>query len=407
MDRRGGAERRGRRRACRPAAGAHADHDGQQHHQPAGHRAARLAGVRRAPERHGGGAAGRPVGLLRADDVRDARPVSARRRADREAHAACGRRPSRGQRDRSRARARRRSAPTRTARGHVGLLPRRRGPRASSSRRSATGPHSGEALHRWVLRHPNVVFVGGVDRGHPRGALAASSGSPARGARPRGRRCCCCALHSRERHRGQRREPARHGASCRRGFSPSSTSASDGVPAEYRTAVVVPTLFGSVEAVREALDHLEVQFLANREAHLHFALLSDFTDSPTETRGDGRGDLAAAVEGVHALNARYAARDRRRLLSLPPAAAMESEAGRVDGVGAQARQARASSTASCAAARTTRSRRSWATSAAPRACGTSSRSTPTPCSRPTRRRSSSARWRIRSTAPCTTRRADA
>ena len=79
-----------------------------------------------------------------------------------------------------------------------------------------------------------------------------------------------------------------------------------GVPPEFRTAVVIPTLFGSVDAVREALDHLEVQFLANREAHLHFAVLSDFTDSPTETR-EGDGEIvAAAVEGVRALNARYA-----------------------------------------------------------------------------------------------------
>ena len=80
----------------------------------------------------------------------------------------------------------------------------------------------------------------------------------------------------------------------------------EGVPVEYRTAVVIPTLFASVEAVREALEHLEVQFLANREAHLHFAVLSDFTDSPTETRDDDGAIVDAAVEGVRALNARYA-----------------------------------------------------------------------------------------------------
>jgi cellobiose phosphorylase len=79
-----------------------------------------------------------------------------------------------------------------------------------------------------------------------------------------------------------------------------------GVPPEFRTAVVIPTLFGSVEAVREALDNLEVQFLANREAHLHFAVLSDFTDSATETRADDAAILEAATEGVRALNARYA-----------------------------------------------------------------------------------------------------
>ena len=70
------------------------------------------------------------------------------------------------------------------------------------------------------------------------------------------------------------------------------------MPPEFRTAVVIPTLFGSVEAVREALENLEVQFLANREAHLHFAVLSDFTDAPTETREDDAAIVAAAVEGV-------------------------------------------------------------------------------------------------------------
>jgi cyclic beta-1,2-glucan synthetase len=79
-----------------------------------------------------------------------------------------------------------------------------------------------------------------------------------------------------------------------------------GVPPEFRTAVVIPTLFGSVDAVREALENLEVQFLANREAHLHFAVLICGADSATETRESDAAIVDAAVEGVKALNARYA-----------------------------------------------------------------------------------------------------
>ncbi|MEQ1689738.1 MAG: glucoamylase family protein, partial [Gemmatimonas sp.] len=79
-----------------------------------------------------------------------------------------------------------------------------------------------------------------------------------------------------------------------------------GVPAEYRTAVVIPTLFGNVDDVREALDNLEVQFLANREAHLHFAVLSDFTDAPTETTVGDDAIVSAALAGVRALNERHA-----------------------------------------------------------------------------------------------------
>ena len=79
-----------------------------------------------------------------------------------------------------------------------------------------------------------------------------------------------------------------------------------GIPVEYRTAVVVPTLLGSVGAVRDALENLEVQFLANREAHLHFALLSDFTDAATETRDTDEAIVQAAADGIRALNVRYA-----------------------------------------------------------------------------------------------------
>ncbi len=79
-----------------------------------------------------------------------------------------------------------------------------------------------------------------------------------------------------------------------------------GVPAAYRTAVVIPTLFGSPDDVREALDNLEVQYLANRETHLHFAVLSDFTDASSETQPSDEAIVTAALTGVRALNDRHA-----------------------------------------------------------------------------------------------------
>jgi len=79
-----------------------------------------------------------------------------------------------------------------------------------------------------------------------------------------------------------------------------------GVPPEFRTAVVVPTLLPSVEAAREALEHLEIQYLANRDPRLHFALLSDFTDAASETLPTDEAILAAAVEGIRELNTKYA-----------------------------------------------------------------------------------------------------
>jgi cyclic beta-1,2-glucan synthetase len=79
-----------------------------------------------------------------------------------------------------------------------------------------------------------------------------------------------------------------------------------GVPEEFRTVVVIPTLFGSVGAVHDALQNLEVQFLANREAHIQFAVLSDFTDSPTEHRDGDAAIVESAIQGVKTLNTRYA-----------------------------------------------------------------------------------------------------
>jgi len=78
-----------------------------------------------------------------------------------------------------------------------------------------------------------------------------------------------------------------------------------GVPPELATAVVVPTLFGSVGAVERALESLEVQFLANRGPNLKFVVLSDFTDATSETCPGDAEIVAAAQAGVQALEARY------------------------------------------------------------------------------------------------------
>ncbi|MEP6730154.1 MAG: glucoamylase family protein [bacterium] len=87
----------------------------------------------------------------------------------------------------------------------------------------------------------------------------------------------------------------------------------DGVPNDHRGIVVVPILLGSADAVHEALDHLEAQYLANRDPEIRFALLSDFVDAPQAHMPEDDEIIAAAVDGVRTLNAAYAAdaRDAR------------------------------------------------------------------------------------------------
>jgi cyclic beta-1,2-glucan synthetase len=57
---------------------------------------------------------------------------------------------------------------------------------------------------------------------------------------------------------------------------------SSGIAADCRTMVVVPTMLSSLKGVDRLLETLEIHHLANRDPHLHFALLTDFRDAPEE-----------------------------------------------------------------------------------------------------------------------------
>jgi cellobiose phosphorylase len=171
--------------------------------------------------------------------------------------------------------------------------------RSCSYRKSFT-----EAIEHWVRHHPNVVFLGGVSAatvavlGMLLWLVAPASFAEALAILLLGLIPASDVAVSVVNQLVTAFLPPR--------LLPKLDLNEHGVPPELRTAVVVPTLFGNVAAVHDALENLEVQYLANRAAHLHFAVLSDFTDSPTETDADDAAIVNAAVEGVRALNARYA-----------------------------------------------------------------------------------------------------
>ena len=79
----------------------------------------------------------------------------------------------------------------------------------------------------------------------------------------------------------------------------------EGIPAASRTMVVVPTMLASSEGIQRLLEDLEVRYLANRDASLHFALLTDFRDAHTETLPDDEDLVAAAASGITQLNERH------------------------------------------------------------------------------------------------------
>ena len=333
----------------------------------------------------GGGAARRPGGRLPAHDLRHARPLPARGRADREADRARRSATVAAPAIELAARERRRRSAGRPARGHVGYYLIDDGPRRARARRPATGRRSREAVHRWVLRHPErccssaasrsarwrrsraVLWLGGAGRRARRGSLVAAVRAASRrttsrstwstsSSRRSSRRACSpsstCATR-----RGSRRVPhggrdpdalrqRRGGAARRWRISRCSSS-----PTAKRTCTSRCSATSPTRRPRRCRRRRRDRRRRGRRACAR----------STRATRDGRGD---AFYLFH--------RPRR----------WNPSAGRLDGLGAQARQARASSTASCAAARgdafsVDRGRRRRAAAA----CATSSRSTPTRCCR--------------------------
>ncbi|HET6609396.1 MAG TPA: glucoamylase family protein, partial [Rhodopila sp.] len=78
-----------------------------------------------------------------------------------------------------------------------------------------------------------------------------------------------------------------------------------GVPAHLRTLIAVPTLLTTVDAIEEQIGLLEVHHLASPEGELHFALVSDWLDAPTQTVDGDEALLETAAAGIARLNRRY------------------------------------------------------------------------------------------------------
>ena len=87
---------------------------------------------------------------------------------------------------------------------------------------------------------------------------------------------------------------------------------SKGIPTQARTLVVVPTLLSSLQGVEDLVEALEVRSLANREQHLHFALLTDFMDSPLEHLDHDDSLVELAQRRIEELNSKYSSEDEDR-----------------------------------------------------------------------------------------------
>jgi len=79
----------------------------------------------------------------------------------------------------------------------------------------------------------------------------------------------------------------------------------DGVPAEFRTIVAVPTLLTGPDDIDAQVQNLEVHYLASPDGDIRFALLSDWLDAPSESMPEDAALLERASAGIAALNASH------------------------------------------------------------------------------------------------------
>jgi cyclic beta-1,2-glucan synthetase len=80
-----------------------------------------------------------------------------------------------------------------------------------------------------------------------------------------------------------------------------------GIPDEWRTLVVVPTMLLTPGSIRQEIERLEVRSLANPDPNLRFGLLTDYCDAPQREMNEDAELLDAAVRGIEELNERYGA----------------------------------------------------------------------------------------------------
>ncbi|OGR24718.1 MAG: cyclic beta 1-2 glucan synthetase, partial [Desulfobacterales bacterium RIFOXYA12_FULL_46_15] len=80
---------------------------------------------------------------------------------------------------------------------------------------------------------------------------------------------------------------------------------SKGIPSECRTLVIVPTLLTGPGNIEDLMEAMEVRFLANRDIHLHFGLLTDFPDAKEERQPKDELLLRLARLSIDALNQKY------------------------------------------------------------------------------------------------------
>ena len=80
---------------------------------------------------------------------------------------------------------------------------------------------------------------------------------------------------------------------------------SEGIPVNYRTMIVIPTLLTSISEVNSLIQQLELHFLRNNDPHLLFAVLGDYADAPEQQMPLDAVLRDHALNCIRELNVKY------------------------------------------------------------------------------------------------------
>jgi len=90
---------------------------------------------------------------------------------------------------------------------------------------------------------------------------------------------------------------------------------SEGLPENCVTLVCVPAVLLSAKQVHKLVEDLEVRYLGNHDANLHFALLTDLADSPEQPQEESEL-INLCAELIRKLNEKYAGQQSGKFLLL-------------------------------------------------------------------------------------------
>ncbi|RPJ28424.1 MAG: cellobiose phosphorylase [Chloroflexi bacterium] len=79
----------------------------------------------------------------------------------------------------------------------------------------------------------------------------------------------------------------------------------EGVPAKYRTMVVIPALLGTERDAPFLIRQIEHHFIANSDPNIFFALITDFADAPAKEMPDDDQPVTQTKVAIEQLNKKY------------------------------------------------------------------------------------------------------